>query len=241
MRALQKIVNGRKTLCFLDLEGTQFSHEMIAIGALKVDLKKDGSVKKIAKPFYSLVIPKNKVGKIVVDLTGLTDEKIKKEGKKLREVMQGLKKYLGKSFTSTLFITYGNHDARILAQSQAYNLDAPTEDIKIMIKHNFDLAEFMYQYIKDEHGNSYSLSNALNEFHVDFKGTKHNALADTYNLVYLYEALIEHPEIVAVHYKDTIAKSKQYPECVHKLINKLVNNESVTPEEFEKLILEEIK
>ena len=64
MRALKKIVSNRKTLCFLDLEGTQFSHEMIAIGALKVDLKKDGTVKKIAKPFYSLVIPKNKIGKV---------------------------------------------------------------------------------------------------------------------------------------------------------------------------------
>ena len=241
MRALKKIVSNRKTLCFLDLEGTQFSHEMIAIGALKVDLKKDGTVKKIAKPFYSLVIPKNKIGKVVIELTGLTDEKVKKEGKRLREVIQNLKKYLGKSFNSTLFITYGSHDSRILAQSQAYNLDAQTEDIKIMIKHNFDLAEFIYQYIKDENGNSYSLSNALNEFHVDFKGTKHNALADTYNLVYLYQALIEHPEITAKHYKDTIAKSKQYPECLRKVVAKLVNNESVTPEEFEEFIFEEIK
>lgn len=46
MKALNKHLNNVKTLCFLDLEGTQFSHEMIAIGAVKVSIRKDGSVKR---------------------------------------------------------------------------------------------------------------------------------------------------------------------------------------------------
>ena len=46
MKYLEKHLNKRKILCFLDLEGTQFSHEMIALGAVKVDIKKDGSIKK---------------------------------------------------------------------------------------------------------------------------------------------------------------------------------------------------
>ena len=46
MQALEKILKGRKSLCFIDLEGTQFSHEMIAIGAVKVDVRRDGSIKK---------------------------------------------------------------------------------------------------------------------------------------------------------------------------------------------------
>ena len=61
MKALNKHLNNVKTLCFLDLEGTQFSHEMIAIGAVKVNIRKDGSIKKIHRGIYTLVKSKNRV------------------------------------------------------------------------------------------------------------------------------------------------------------------------------------
>ena len=47
MRILNNIVQGHSQLAFLDLEGTQFTHEMIAIGIVKVDIRKDGTIKKI--------------------------------------------------------------------------------------------------------------------------------------------------------------------------------------------------
>ena len=237
MTDLEKITNNRKTLCFLDLEGTQFSHEMIAIGAVKVDLKKDGSVKKIHKGYYSLVLAKNKVGKVVTELTGITDADLKKDGKRLRLVLQELKKYLGREFTKTLFVTFGNHDLRILAQSLAYNLDAPKDDIHLMIKHNFDFADWISNYVLDENGNNYSLANLLKVFEVDFKGQQHNALADTYNLIYLYDRIINRKDILEREYRNVLLKQRHLPKPLHEMLEIIIHeNREITPKEFDELI-----
>ena len=47
MEAFNKLIKNKKTLVFLDLEGTQFSHEIIAIGAVKCKIDENG--KEIAR------------------------------------------------------------------------------------------------------------------------------------------------------------------------------------------------
>ena len=44
MKALQKLTKGKKYGIFLDFEGTQFSHEIIAIGAVKCKLTPNGHI-----------------------------------------------------------------------------------------------------------------------------------------------------------------------------------------------------
>ena len=242
MKDLEKIINSRKSLCFLDLEGTQFSHEMIAIGAIKVDIRKDLSIKKIHKGYYSLVLAKNKIGKVVTDLTGITEDDVKKHGKRLRVVIAELKKYLGRDFSKTLFVTFGNHDLRILAQSLAYNLDAPKDDIHMMIKHNFDFAEWISGYVKDENNNTYSLANLLKVFNVDFEGVQHNALADTLNLVYLYREVLKRKDILSEEYRKVLVKYRHLPEPLHELITLLVEeNKTISPKDFDNLIKKAIE
>lgn len=241
MKELAKHINNRRSLCFLDLEGTQFSHEMIALGAVKVDLRKDMSIKKYHKGYYTLVKAKNKIGKVVEDLTGIKEDALKKDGKSLRIAINEFKKYMGRDFTKTLFVTFGSHDLRILAQSLAYNLDAPTEDVHLMIKHSFDLSEFISNFVRDENGNTYSLSNMLKVFGVEFKGTQHDAYADALNLAYLYEALLNHKDILKVEYKKVLGKMKHLPTPVQNVINKLAKGESVSPEEFDQLVEESLQ
>ena len=43
MEAFNKLIKNKKTLVFLDLEGTQFSHEIIAIGAVKCKIDEKGN------------------------------------------------------------------------------------------------------------------------------------------------------------------------------------------------------
>lgn len=241
MKELEKHIQHRRTLCFLDLEGTQFSHEMIAIGAVKVDLRKDMTIKKYHKGYYSLVKSKNKVGKVVVDLTGITDDQIRKNGKPFRVVVNELKKYLGRDFTKTLFVTFGSHDLRILAQSLAYNLDAPKDDVQLMIKHSFDLGDFISTFVKDENNNTYSLANMLKVFGVDFKGTQHNAYADALNLAYLYNAMLMHRDILKEEYKKVLAKYRHLPMPIQAIIVKLAKGENVSPEDFDKLVEESLQ
>ena len=241
MKALDKHLQCRKSLCFLDLEGTQFSHEMIAIGAVKVSLYKDGSIKKYHKGFYRLVKAKNRVGKVVTDLTGITDEQLKKNGVPFRVAIEQLKKYLGRDFTKVLFVTFGNHDQRIVAQSLAHNLDVQKDDVHVLIKHAFDFSEFISQYVKDPNGNNYSLANMLKLFGVDFKGTQHDAYADALNLAYLYNAMLKHPDIMKEQYRNVLGMQKHLPEPVHEVVKKLVENKSVTPEDFDHMIEDALK
>lgn len=236
MKALDRHLQNRKVLCFLDLEGTQFSHEMIAIGAIKVHIRKDGSIRKIHKGYYTLVKSKNRVGKVVTDLTGITDEDLKKDGVSLRLAIKGLKDYLGRDFTKCLFVTFGNHDLRIVSQSLAHNMDVKKDDIQNIIKHSFDISEFISQYIKDPNGNTYSLANMLKLFNLEFKGTQHNALADTLNLVYLYEAFLKNKDIVKVEYRNVLKQMRHLPEPVHELINKVLEDKEVTSDDFDKMI-----
>ncbi len=163
----------------MDLEGTHFTHEMIAIGAIKVDIRKDGSVKKIHKGMYTLVKAKNRIGKVVTDLTGITETNLRENGVSFRVAIEQLKKYMGRDFSKCLLVTFGNHDFRIMAQSLAHNLDVKKEDVEIIIKHQFDFADFANNYVKDDKNNNLSLANMLKVFKIDFEGTQHNALADT--------------------------------------------------------------
>ena len=236
MKALEKHLQKRKVLCFLDLEGTQFSHEMIALGAVKVHIRKDGSVRKIHKGYYTLVKAKNHIGKVVTDLTGITEEDLKKNGISLRLAIKGLKEYLGHDFTKSLFVTFGSHDIRIISQSLAHNMDVKKEDIQNIIKHSFDISEFISQYVKDPNGNTYSLANMLKVFNVEFKGTQHNALADALNLVYLYEAFLKNKDIVKVEYRNVLKQMKHLPDPVHDLIIKILEDNNVTAEDFDKMI-----
>lgn len=241
MLALDKILKGRKSLCFMDLEGTQFSHEMIAIGAVKVDIRKDGSIKKIHKGYYTLVKAKNRIGKVVTDLTGITEEQVKKNGIPFRVAMNELKNYIGRYYNKCLYVTFGNHDFRIMSQSLAHNLDADKEMVEIIIKHQFDLADFLNNYIKDENNNNLSLANMLKVFHVDFKGQQHDALADTLNLVYLYDAFLKNRGIVKDEYRKTLGMYRHLPEPIHLAIEKLARKENVTAEEFEKFVEQSLK
>ena len=241
MKALDKHLNNVKTLCFLDLEGTQFSHEMIAMGALKVSIKKDGTIKKIHRGIYSLVKSKNRVGNVVTELTGITDAQLKKNGVSFRQVMDMLKKYMGRDYTKCKYVTFGSHDLRIIAQSLAHNLDAKKEDVQILIKHNFDLAEFASNYVKDENNNNYSLANFLKVFGLEFKGTQHNALSDAINLAYLYDALLKNKDIMKEEYMKVLGKMRHLPDPVHSVLEDLASGKTVTPQDFEKYVEESLK
>ena len=127
MKKILKILSNRKYILFFDLEGTQHSQEMIAIGAVLCSLDKHGKIKREKAPFKRYVKAKNKVGRIVVNLTGITDDLIKEQGISFLDAMKDLKKYCGLAWKKALFVSFGTNDIRILNQTIAYNLDAPKD------------------------------------------------------------------------------------------------------------------
>ena len=144
IKKLVKGLKGHKTLVFLDFEGTQFSHEMIALGAIAVTIDpKTGRIKKRKEPIRIYVLAKNKIGGYVSNLTGITEETLRKEGVTFDTAMKALKKYVGLYFKKATFITFGNHDLRILNQSIAYNIYYP-KDVTYS-KELFRLCQFRWR------------------------------------------------------------------------------------------------
>ena len=149
MKTLPAALRGKKCLLFLDLEGTQYSHEMIEIGAYKVVTKEDGSIKKVFPPYHAYVLAKHHVGPFVSKLTGLSDLKIRREGISFRQVQQQLKGYMGKDYEHCVPIAYGNEDAHIFLCSAENNMDASMEEARAFARRFFDYAEFFGQYVLD--------------------------------------------------------------------------------------------
>lgn len=234
MKQIDQILKNKKCLVFLDLEGTQFSHEMIEIGAYKCTLKSDGHFKKIMPGFKSYVRAKEHIGHFVTELTGITEQKLKEEGLPLRVVLQSFKEYVGRDWEKTLFVTFGSHDKKIISESIMHNLDADKNLTSHMIHSNWDFSDWLSRYIRDANGNTYSLTNFLKRFGVEFEGKAHDALVDAYNLAMLYQAVLDHPDILSQEFKSTLVlKNSHYPLPIRNLIAKLNRGESVTPEDFD--------
>lgn len=237
MKKLEKLLKHHNHIVFLDFEGTQYSHEMIAIGAVAVSLDKNGFIKRRKKPFKIYVKAKNKIGKYVVELTGIQEETLKEQGVCFRKAMEELKKYVGLSFKKSSFITYGNHDMKILGQSISYNMDFPKEICSQIQKNYIDYATFINEFMRDENGNPLSLVHNCEAFGLTLAGDAHDPAVDAENLANLYDAFLKNPALVAENYKKVLPHVNHFPEPVNHILVKLNNGESVSPETFD----EEIK
>ena len=241
MEKVRRLLRGYKHICFLDFEGTQFSHEMIAFGAIFVTLNKDGTIAKQKKPIRCYVKAKNQIGKFVKNLTGITEKDLEKYGVDFLAAMKGIKKYCGMNFKKSIFMTFGNHDMRILNQSISYNLNAPKEICDAIKKNYIDFQAVISEFVKDDNGNPLSLSHYLELFNVEFDGTAHDPLYDAVNLAKLYNIFLKEKDIVLDQYVKVLKRANFGPKPVNEAIHKLVNGEAVAPEEFTELLKDYIK
>ena len=236
---LIKGLKGHKALVFLDFEGTQFSHEMIAVGAISclIDVK-SGQIKKKKAPFKIYVRAHNKIGGYVEKLTGINEAILREKGVSFDTAMKALKKYVGLPFKKATFITFGNHDMRILGQSIAYNMTYPKDITSQIQKNYFDFASFISEFIRDENGNAMSVVDLCELFKLQEAGVAHDPEVDAINLANLYDAFIKNTDLVASEYlKHLRLHSGSFPGPINKAVIALASGKDVTAKEFE----EEIK
>ena len=241
MKKVLKAFKNHKYLCFLDFEGTQFSHEMIAYGAIMVTVDKNGYIIKKKNPIKRFVKAKNSIGKFVENLTGITRLDLDRFGVSFSEAMKDLKKYCGVAFKKCSFIAFGSHDMRILSQSISYNLDAP-KDLCGIIKSNFvDFQAIISEFIKDDNNNPLSLTHCLERFNLKFDGNAHDPQYDAVNLATLYDAFMKDSQVVASEFIKIMKRTTYHPAPIDKVVKQLFEGKNVTPEEFEKFIEEYTK
>ena len=232
---LIKGLKGHKALVFLDFEGTQFSHEMIAIGGISclIDVK-TGEIKRRKAPFKIYVKAHNKIGGYVEKLTGINEALLKEKGVSFDSAMKALKKYVGLPFKKATFITFGNHDMRILGQSIAYNLTYPKDVTSQIQKNYFDFASFISEFIRDENGNAMSVVDLCELFKITQAGVAHDPEVDAVNLANIYEAFITNKTLVVEEYMRHLKDhSNQLPPPIQKAVAKLAAGKDVSAEEFE--------
>ena len=236
MKELEKALRGYHCLVFIDLEGTQVSHEMIELGAYKCYLKDDLTVKKVFKPIRVYVKAKGKVGPIVTKLTGITDLKLKKDGITFREAQQKLRKYVAKDWEKCLFVSYGNQDGKIFLASGERNMDASMPEARFVSHHMFDLCEFIARFVKPDADGVYSLTNCLKVFEVEFQGQAHDAAADAYNLLLLYKAFLDRKDILAREYKKRLTHLHHLPLPIRYVCDELAKGSTITPEAYDAIV-----
>lgn len=241
MKKITKLLRGRNVLLFLDFEGTQFSHEIISIGAVLCTLNRNNEIKTYKEPFKIFVKAKNKIGNYVTDLTQITEEMLKKQGISFNDSLLTLKKYLGMKWKKCLFVTYGSHDLRMLNQSIAYNFQYPKEFCS-QIQHNYcDFSSFLSDYVRDEKGNPLSLVHACELFNVQLEEPAHDPRSDAINLARLFDAFVKNPLLVKEEFKKSILFTSHIPEPIRQILIKLNNGESVTAEEYDLYVKEYLK
>lgn len=226
MKNLNKLIKGHKHIIFMDFEGTQFSHEMIAISAVVATLDRNNAIKTLKPPFKRYVKAKNKVGSYVSKLTNITDEDLKNNGVLFSRALKEFKTYCGRAWNSASFVTFGNHDLKILTSSISYTLDYPKDITSDIQKNYYDFTVLLNEFVKDEHNNALSLLKACELFEVEIIGEHHDPAADCINLAHLYDAFIRRKDILLDEYIKVLTKHTSLPTPILRIIQSIGNGKS---------------
>lgn len=238
MRLLKEEIGEPRELVFLDLEGTQLSHETIAIGACKYFCGPDLLPlpgKKI-QVFKRLIKPQNPVGGVVTILTGITDDRLKTEGITFHKALVELMTFT-KCTGKKVYITFGNQDLNMLYQSKVRANDQLCQDFYDHIKRNwFDMQAFVSRFVHDERHMTFSQPKLLEIYEAKNLQHAHDPLYDAENLMNLFIQVIKRPDITLREFKKNLLTSKDFFIISKPFIDDLCNGKDVSSVDFNKAI-----
>lgn len=238
MRLLKEEIGEPRELVFLDLEGTQLSHETIAIGACKYFCGPDLLPlpgKKI-QVFKRLIKPQSPVGGVVTILTGITDDRLKTEGITFHKALVELMTFT-KCTGKKIYITFGNQDLNMLYQSKVRANDQLCQDFYDHIKRNwFDMQAFVSRFVHDERHMTFSQPKLLEIYEAKNLQHAHDPLYDAENLMNLFIQVIKRPDITLREFKKNLLTSKDFFIISKPFIDDLCNGKDVSAVDFNKAI-----
>lgn len=236
MNALLKKLRNKHTLVFIDFEATQFSHEIIASGLVKCHIDDEGKIISKDEGILIYTKPRSQIGSIVTKITSISEEFIKQNGISWKDTIQRINEYVGEDLSDILFVCFGSNDPRMIVESNRFSHPDNTNISKEWLHHFFDFMTFFGDYIRDKTGNTYSLVNSLKLFSLEPIGSSHNPLNDAIDLMRLYDAFINNPEIVFEEYQKVLFMHKHLPQPIKEVITKLSKGEDVSVEDFQNFV-----
>lgn len=239
MKLLDKLLDGTRHLLFLDLEGTQFGHEVIAIGAVLTDVNEKYVPVGEMKTFKCFVKAKTRIGPVVTAMTGIDAEELDEEGISFEESMQKLNEFMGDKVKDTKVLTYGNQDAHMLNCS--YKL---TENpslflknfVRYLVRNNIDIGTFFSRYLRGKKNEMVSLTHMREFLNIPPSGSAHDPLVDAVDLYHVYEAFTKDKNLLKNSYKRLIIRTQIVPQPLKPLIVALIDGKNVTPEDLERVL-----
>ena len=237
MKALQKLTKGKKYGVFLDFEGTQLSHEIIAIGAVKCKLSPNGYIisQKNYPSFKAYVKSLGPIGKIVTQMTSITEDTLK-NGLTLEQMFDEFSSFLNVDPKECVFFAFGTNDHKMIVDSISYSKPYNAQFGYSICKNMVDYLGFISQYCKDDNGNNYSLTSYLRLFGGTPFGVSHDPLNDAIDLMNLYRQVYISKEKLKEEYIKVLNHQRSLPQPVKEIIATLTEGKNVTPKEFERKI-----
>ena len=180
---------------FIDLEATQFNHEIISIGCVREDGEK----------YYSLVRPKNMstVTNFITNLTGISKEMLK-EARRSDDVFEEFYSWISKINEPAEFFCYGDVDDDFLRK----NLMDRTNSLKAQASISLILTNLTdYSKVVKKHfelSKSIALKKVMNYYYPNDEHVSHNALSDAEMLYYIYKSVENETEVKGVPFPDYI-------------------------------------
>lgn len=240
MKVLTNALKGSRTIVFFDFEGTQYSQEIIALGAIKVDIDEKNQIMKKYHSFKVYIKAGDTVGPIVKNITGLTDEFILENGIEYKEALAKFHKYIGNITKDIKFISYGNFDMRLLHCTNEINNIHDHELTNKIFKNYIDFSSILKTFVKSYKNETLSLIDALKVFKVTPKKDIHNPETDAINLMMLYEAFLKNKKILKEEYTKVLQKYTSFPNPIAKTLSKLYKEGSVSMKDFNDFVEEEL-
>ncbi len=239
MKEINRILNSFKSIVFIDFEGSQYGQEIIAIGAIKVDLDNKNLIKKTYNPFKCYIKIDEDVGDFITNLTGISNELLNKKGLSFNLAIKKLESYVGKD--SVKFFHYGNFDVHLLHNSRNKNKLNENEFIARILNNSIDFSKVLSHYVKSEKNTPLSLVDALRIFQTNIDQNLHDPETDAINLMHLYQSFLKKHTILKNEYIKVLKNSPSLANPFKKIIKKLESEQKVTYKDFISYIEEDLK
>lgn len=239
MKNLRRLFKKHTTLVFLDFEGTQFSHEIIAIGAIKCKIDQFGNIVEESKEgFKRYVLATNPVGKIISEMTHITDEILQNEGISFEQALNDFASYVGEEMSNVSFVVFGSNDALMLVETKKYSQINNIEILWKILTNIVDFQAFLSQYCRDKNSNIFSLVNYLKHFNCEDIEESHDPLNDAINLKRLYQEVLKNQDILREDYKEILYHTKVFPYPIKQILKDLADGKKVSAKELDQYIKE---
>lgn len=147
--------------------------EIIEIGLVEIDLE-SGTLLRVGQ--YYVKPDHDEVSEFCTQLTGITPDMVRKQGRPLRDVLRTIEKNFG--FKSRIYMAWGRDDLVLFNECDSKGIDL----------HRFEYLNFslLYKIRRKIKNKRIGMRKAMVREGIDWVGNQHSGVVDAYNLARLF-------------------------------------------------------